>query len=115
MLECPSDGKAIVRFRCEVGHILTDEEMPRVFIAEHTIRNGESEYIVWHWVDARTFQEAERIARKYASDFWGESTIKDKDDRNTFWSPDETELIRFNAVDQLPIFEALARLKIPYD
>jgi len=115
LLECPSDGKAIVRFQCEGGHILTHEEMPHVFIAQHTIRNGESEYVLWHWVDAPTFREAERIARRYASDFWGEETIRDKDNPDTFWSPDETELIHFDSVKELPMHEALAQLKIPYD
>jgi len=83
-----------------------------IFLVTFEIRNGESEYISHRVTKATTLKGAERKARRYISDFWGDATVQDKENENRFWLEDWSECISIDGIEEVTVDQLIQRLSI---
>ena len=83
-----------------------------IFLVTFEIRNGESEYISHRVAEADTLDGAEEKARRYISDFWGDATVQDKENKNRFWLEDWSECISLSGIEEVTVEQLIQRLSI---
>ena len=88
------------------------KEQKIMFLVVFTVMDGEAEYFLYKVVFASTENDATGKALKCAKDFFGDDTVRDEEDADSFWSEDGARAIELREVVKATVDDLVKMLLI---